>query len=88
MSSNPGHASVQRIQTPLLLFCCFVSGLAGLAYEILWTRQLSLIFGNTTFAVSTVLTVFMGGLALGIGMLVDNSIIVLESIYRRREMAW
>jgi hydrophobic/amphiphilic exporter-1 (mainly G- bacteria), HAE1 family len=29
----------------------------------------------------------LGGLALGVGMLVDNSIVVLESIYRRRESA-
>jgi hydrophobic/amphiphilic exporter-1 (mainly G- bacteria), HAE1 family len=29
----------------------------------------------------------MGGLALGVGMLVDNSIVVLESIHRRRENA-
>ncbi len=29
----------------------------------------------------------LGGLALGVGMLVDNSIVVLESIYRRRENA-
>ncbi|MCB1182455.1 efflux RND transporter permease subunit [bacterium] len=29
----------------------------------------------------------LGGLALGVGMLVDNSIVVLESIYRRREEA-
>lgn len=28
----------------------------------------------------------LGGLALGIGMLVDNSIVVLESIFRHREM--
>ncbi|MCA9114140.1 MAG: efflux RND transporter permease subunit [Planctomycetaceae bacterium] len=30
--------------------------------------------------------VSFGGLALGIGMLVDNSIVVLESIFRRREL--
>jgi len=29
----------------------------------------------------------MGGLALGVGMLVDNSIVVLESIHRRKENA-
>ena len=29
----------------------------------------------------------LGGLALGVGMLVDNSIVVLESIFRRREEA-
>ncbi|MCR4426552.1 MAG: efflux RND transporter permease subunit [Firmicutes bacterium] len=28
----------------------------------------------------------LGGLALGVGMLVDNSIVVLESIFRRQEM--
>ena len=34
-------------------------------YEVLWMRMLILIFGSITFAVSTVLTAFMGGLALG-----------------------
>jgi spermidine synthase len=46
-----------------LLF--FLSGISGLVYEIIWMRKLSLIFGNTVYATSTVLTTFMGGLALG-----------------------
>jgi spermidine synthase len=47
----------------LLVF--FLSGATGLVYEVLWTRQLALIFGVTTYAVSTVLATYMGGLALG-----------------------
>ncbi|HXC51666.1 MAG TPA: fused MFS/spermidine synthase [Candidatus Limnocylindrales bacterium] len=53
------------VRTLLLLVIFFLSGAAGLVYEVLWTRQLSLIFGVTTYAVSTVLAAFMGGLALG-----------------------
>ncbi|MBI5477352.1 MAG: fused MFS/spermidine synthase [Deltaproteobacteria bacterium] len=49
----------------LLGFLFFVSGLCGLIFESLWTRQLVLVFGSTTFALSTVLCAFMGGLALG-----------------------
>ena len=37
------------------------------------------------FAGITLNLVSFGGLALGLGMLVDNSIVVLESVYRRRE---
>ena len=47
----------------LLLFTA--SGIAGLTYEVVWSRQLTLIFGTTTLAVSTVLTTFMFGLGLG-----------------------
>lgn len=43
----------------------FVSGATGLAYQVLWVRELKLVFGASTFAVSTVLAAFMGGLALG-----------------------
>ena len=43
----------------------FASGISGLVYEIIWMRKLSLIFGNTVYGTSTVLTTFMGGLALG-----------------------
>jgi len=41
------------------------SGVSGLIYEILWVRQLTLVFGATVFAVSAVLAVFMAGLGLG-----------------------
>ena len=47
----------------LLLFFC--SGACGLIYQVLWLRLLSLIFGVTVYAASTVLAAFMAGLALG-----------------------
>ncbi len=43
----------------------FLSGTTGLVYQVLWTRRLTLTFGHTVLAVSTVLTAFMAGLALG-----------------------
>ena len=57
--------SQARWLSPALLLLFFFSGAAGLVYEIVWTRQLVLIFGTTTFAVSTVLTAFMAGLGAG-----------------------
>jgi spermidine synthase len=47
----------------LVLFCA--SGAAGLVFEVLWTRLLTLVMGHSLAAVSTVLAAFMGGLALG-----------------------
>ena len=47
------------------LFCFFFSGVAGLVYEVVWTRMLTQIFGNTTYAIATVLSAFMAGLAVG-----------------------
>src|SRR3954467_9948774 len=49
----------------LLRACFFLSGASGLVFEMVWTRMLTLVFGSTTLAVSTVLTAFMGGLGLG-----------------------
>src|SRR6476661_2725084 len=42
-----------------------LSGAAGLVYEVVWSRQLVLVFGNTTQAVSAILTGFFGGMAIG-----------------------
>jgi spermidine synthase len=45
--------------------CFFLSGAAALILQVLWTRMLGHVFGATTLAISTTLTAFMGGLALG-----------------------
>lgn len=50
---------------PLLVVALVLSGAAGLTYQIVWLRLLSLSFGVTTYAASTVLAGFMAGLALG-----------------------
>src|SRR5436189_717529 len=54
-----------RVIFALVMACFFVSGVAGLVYQIAWTRYLSLFLGHTSYAVVAVLVAFMGGLALG-----------------------
>ncbi|NQT61825.1 MAG: fused MFS/spermidine synthase [Candidatus Marinimicrobia bacterium] len=47
----------------LVLFLC--SGMTGLLYEVIWSRMIVKVIGAAPFAISIVLTVFMGGLGLG-----------------------
>lgn len=49
----------------LLLFALGVSGLTSFAYEIYWTRSLVFVLGNSTYALTTMLTAFIAGIALG-----------------------
>jgi spermidine synthase len=59
----------------LIYFLFFLSGAAALMYEVIWVRSLSLVFGGTHLAVTAVLSVFMGGLALGsylLGRIIDR----------------
>ena len=49
----------------LILGIFVLSGAAGLVYEVVWSRQLVLVFGNTTQAIATILTGFFGGMAIG-----------------------
>jgi spermidine synthase len=49
----------------LIFLLFFASGMSGLIYEVVWLRMLSRIMGVTTYATSTILAAFMGGLALG-----------------------
>jgi len=43
----------------------FVSGFAGLVYQVLWMRDLALLFGSSAHATAGTLSVFFGGLAIG-----------------------
>ncbi len=69
-----GAGGAQAIRrTILVLF--FLSGACGLVYEVVWMRMLTLIFGATAFATSTILASFFTGLALGsfsFGRIVDR----------------
>ncbi|UCH98219.1 MAG: fused MFS/spermidine synthase [Candidatus Aminicenantes bacterium] len=58
------HSNPKSMQF-LVLVLFFFSGISGLVYQIVWTRLLILIFGNTMLATSTVLSAFMAGLAAG-----------------------
>ncbi len=65
-----------RYIKPIVWLIFILSGASGLIYEVIWMRQLTLVFGSTVFATSTVLTAFMAGLALGsfyFGRKIDES---------------
>ena len=54
-----------RFLFAVVMFCFFVSGMAGLVYQTVWARYLALFLGHTSYGVVAVLVAFMGGLALG-----------------------
>ena len=54
-----------KILSGFVAGCFFLSGAAGLVYEVIWVRLIDKIIGAAPFAVATVLSVFMAGLALG-----------------------
>lgn len=49
----------------LLLIIFAISGLTALIYEMIWIRPLTLVFGATIYAVSTIVASFILGLAIG-----------------------
>ncbi len=62
-----------RLWVPLLAFS---SGVPGLGYQVVWTREVGLLAGSQIEAISLVLVAFFGGLALGaywLGPLADRS---------------
>ncbi len=69
MRSRPLEADASRwrsaavIRIPLL--CALFSGGAGLLYQVIWNRELLLLFGSTSAAAAAVVAAFMAGMSLG-----------------------
>jgi spermidine synthase len=55
------QSSVQQLVLGLFI----ASGAAGLIYQVVWSRDLVLLFGNTSQAISTIVTAFLAGLGGG-----------------------
>ncbi|EKD25961.1 MAG: spermine/spermidine synthase family protein, partial [uncultured bacterium] len=49
----------------MILLAFYLSGLSALIYEIIWSRMLTMVFGASVYGQSIILTLFMGGLAIG-----------------------
>lgn len=65
MVSTTGAGQVTSGQPRLLLGAVVLSGFVGLTYEVLWTRYLGLFVGHSAYSQVLVLSVYMGGVALG-----------------------
>jgi spermidine synthase len=68
--TNPGRGPAGSTLLPpgiyrLILFGLGLSGFTSFAYEIYWTRSLVFILGNSTYALTTMLSAFLTGIALG-----------------------
>jgi spermidine synthase len=56
---------VWTLSNRLLFAAIFISGASALIYQLIWVRLLGLVFGVSSFAVATVVAVFLLGLGLG-----------------------
>ena len=59
------RAALPSVSRNVVLVIFLLSGIAGLIYEVVWARELVLVFGNTTQAISAILTGFFAGMAVG-----------------------
>ena len=70
MNIQPASSSSQRTSVSPFVFVLvaslfFLSGSAGLVYQIIWMRTLGLFFGSDIYGIAIILGTFMGGLTLG-----------------------
>jgi len=68
VASKSSAIPAPQIASPALLIpalLLFVSGAAALVYQVLWIKQLSLVVGVEVYAITTGISAFFAGLALG-----------------------
>lgn len=69
--ANPGRRALEAsspaltARPGLAAAALGISGFSSLALQVVWTRLLALMFGPTTYAFSTIVAVFIAGLAAG-----------------------
>lgn len=60
---------MDKSQTSYLKYALFIifalSGFSGLIYESIWTHYIKLLLGHAAYAQTLVLSIFMGGMAIG-----------------------
>lgn len=80
-----GSAAIGGLLAVLVLLLFLRSGVATLIIAAAIPVSIVATFAPMFLGGTTLNIMSLGGLALGVGMLVDNSIVVLESIFRCRE---
>ncbi len=56
---------MDRKGSAVILLTVFAVNFLSLVYQVIWTRNIMAVFGSTALSVSTTLTVFLAGIALG-----------------------
>jgi len=64
-ANSSDSAIARRASINWIMLIYFASGACSLIDEVVWVRLLKLTLGNTVYAASIVVSMFMGGLALG-----------------------
>ena len=64
-TKKPSPEKNRFVARTVIFALLFISGFTGLVYEVLWMKELGLLFGNTAYAVATTLASFFLGLAVG-----------------------
>jgi predicted membrane-bound spermidine synthase len=75
------HQLLEAQVIPLLYLLFVLSGAAGLFYESVWSRYLSLFVGHGAYAQVIVLVIFLGGMALGAALVSRRSEKLRDPLY-------